>query len=33
VREHFGEQLKLEQPEAWREGHRRLYEHLKRKAS
>ena len=32
VREHFGEQLRREQPEAWREGHRRLYEHLKRKA-
>ncbi len=32
VREHFGEQLKEEQPEAWREGHRRLYEHLKNKA-
>jgi tetratricopeptide (TPR) repeat protein len=32
VREHFGEQLKREQPEAWREGHRRLYEHLKKKA-
>ncbi|WP_438022678.1 SIR2 family protein [Sorangium sp. So ce233] len=29
VREHFGEQLRQEQPEAWREGHRRLYEHLK----
>lgn len=32
VREHFGEQFKREQPEAWREGHRRLYEHLKSKA-
>jgi tetratricopeptide (TPR) repeat protein/anti-sigma regulatory factor (Ser/Thr protein kinase) len=32
VREHFGEQLKREQPEAWKEGHRRLYEYLKRKA-
>jgi tetratricopeptide (TPR) repeat protein len=32
VREHFAEQLKREQPEAWREGHRRLYEHLKAKA-
>ena len=31
VREHFGEQLRREQPEAWREGHRRLYEHLKTK--
>ncbi len=29
VREHFGDRLKQEQPEAWREGHRRLYEHLK----
>ncbi|MFT3767112.1 MAG: hypothetical protein QM820_16570 [Minicystis sp.] len=32
VREHFGEQLRREQPEAWREGHRRLYEHLRQKA-
>jgi tetratricopeptide (TPR) repeat protein len=32
VREHFGAQLAREQPEAWREGHRRLYEHLKQKA-
>jgi tetratricopeptide (TPR) repeat protein/anti-sigma regulatory factor (Ser/Thr protein kinase) len=32
VREHFGEELEREQPEAWREGHRRLYEHLKNKA-
>jgi tetratricopeptide (TPR) repeat protein len=32
VREHFGEQFKREQPDAWREGHRRLYEHLKKKA-
>jgi nucleoside phosphorylase/tetratricopeptide (TPR) repeat protein len=32
VREHFGEQVKREQPDAWREGHRRLYEHLKNKA-
>jgi nucleoside phosphorylase/tetratricopeptide (TPR) repeat protein len=32
VREHYGEQLRREQPEAWREGHRRLYEHLKKKA-
>jgi tetratricopeptide (TPR) repeat protein len=32
VREHFGEQLRREQPEAWREGHRRLFEHLKGKA-
>jgi tetratricopeptide (TPR) repeat protein len=29
VREHFGEQLRREQPEAWREGHGRLYEHLR----
>jgi tetratricopeptide (TPR) repeat protein len=32
VREHFGEQLRREQPEAWREGHRRLYVYLKGKA-
>ncbi len=32
VREHFGEALKSAQPEAWREGHRRLYEHLRGKA-
>ncbi|MFT3767110.1 MAG: hypothetical protein QM820_16560 [Minicystis sp.] len=32
VREHFGEQLRREQPEAWREGHRRLYAHLRQKA-
>jgi hypothetical protein len=32
VREYFGEQLRQEQPDAWREGHRRLYEHLKGKA-
>jgi tetratricopeptide (TPR) repeat protein len=32
VREHFGAQLRREQPDAWREGHRRLYEHLKGKA-
>jgi tetratricopeptide (TPR) repeat protein len=32
VREHFGEQLRKEQPDAWREGHRRLYEHLKASA-
>jgi hypothetical protein len=32
VREYFGEQLRREQPEAWRKGHRRLYEHLKEKA-
>ena len=29
VREHFGEKLKNERPEAWREGHRRLYEYYK----
>ena len=29
VRQHFGEQLRKGQPEAWMEGHRRLYEHLK----
>jgi len=29
VREHFGQQLRGEYPEAWREGHNRLYEHLK----
>ena len=32
VREHFGEQLKREQPEAWREGHRRLYVYLSKTA-
>lgn len=32
VREHFGEQLRREQLDAWREGHQRLYEHLKAKA-
>src|SRR5262249_22632336 len=32
VREDFGGQLLRDQPEAWREGHRRLYEHLKGKA-
>jgi tetratricopeptide (TPR) repeat protein len=32
VREHFGEQLRREKPEAWREGHRRLYVYLKGKA-
>ena len=30
VREYFGERVRREQEEAWREGHRRLYEHLKR---
>jgi tetratricopeptide (TPR) repeat protein len=29
VREHFGERLKAEKPEAWRAGHGRLYEHLR----
>jgi len=29
VREHFGEQLKRDNVEAWREGHRRLYEFLR----
>ncbi len=33
VREHFGEQLRREQPEAWREGHGRLYVYLKGKAT
>jgi tetratricopeptide (TPR) repeat protein len=28
VREYFGKQLREREPEAWREGHRRLYEHL-----
>jgi tetratricopeptide (TPR) repeat protein len=32
VREHFSEQLHNEHPEAWQEGHLRLYEHLKKKA-
>ncbi|MFT3768823.1 MAG: hypothetical protein QM820_25545 [Minicystis sp.] len=32
VRQHFGEHLRREHPEAWREGHRRLYEHLKKAA-
>ena len=27
VREHFGEQLERERPEAWRAGHERLFEH------
>ena len=30
VREHFGEQLKRNNPTAWREGNNRLYEHLTR---
>jgi tetratricopeptide (TPR) repeat protein len=29
VREHFGQQLRQEHHQAWREGHNRLYEHLK----
>ena len=29
LREHFAKQLRERQPEAWREGHRRLYEYLK----
>ena len=29
VREHFGQQLQREYPDAWREGNNRLYEHLK----
>lgn len=29
VREHFGHQLQQAYPDAWREGHNRLYEHLK----
>ncbi len=32
VREHFVEQVRREREEPWREGHRRLYEHLKEKA-
>jgi tetratricopeptide (TPR) repeat protein len=32
VREHFGEQLRRKQPEAWREGHQRLYVYLNEKA-
>lgn len=32
VRQHFGEQLRQEQPEAWREGHRRLYVYLRDRA-
>jgi tetratricopeptide (TPR) repeat protein len=30
VREHFGHQLKRDNPDAWREGNSRLYEHLTR---
>jgi tetratricopeptide (TPR) repeat protein len=29
VREYFGQRLKQQRPDAWREGHHRLYEHLK----
>jgi hypothetical protein len=29
VREYFGEQLRSEQTEAWREGNRRLYDHYR----
>ncbi|MBV8858279.1 MAG: TIR domain-containing protein [Acidobacteria bacterium] len=29
AREHFGEQLKQQHPDAWREGNSRLYEHLR----
>jgi tetratricopeptide (TPR) repeat protein len=29
VRAHFGQQLRGDHPQAWREGHDRLYEHLK----
>lgn len=29
VREHFGQRLRRERPEAWRAGHGRLYEHLR----
>lgn len=32
VREHFGQQLKRDNPEAWRDGNDRLYEHLKQAA-
>src|SRR4051794_36708327 len=32
VREYFGEQLRDKQPDAWREGHWRLYELLRKKA-
>src|SRR5262249_4392527 len=28
IREHFGRQLRQEKPEAWREGHNRIYEYL-----
>ena len=29
VREYFSGQLRAKNPQAWRDGHRRLYEHLK----
>jgi tetratricopeptide (TPR) repeat protein len=29
VREHFGEKLKKNKPDAWKEGHKRLYEYYK----
>ena len=29
VREHFGQRLREQHPDAWREGHSRLYEHLR----
>ena len=32
VREHFGARLREEAPEAWQEGHGRLFEHLQRSA-
>ena len=32
VREHFGQQLRKEHPDAWREGNNRLYEHYKQAA-
>jgi len=32
VREHFGAELELEYPDAWREGHNRLYEFFKEAA-
>jgi tetratricopeptide (TPR) repeat protein len=32
LREHFADQLRNHKPKAWREGHRRLYEYLKKSA-
>ena len=32
MREHFGEMLKQDYPDAWREAHSRLYEHYKSQA-